>query len=373
MPYNYAMKDNAQIGKNKGSSVLKFQEVDSLGVPLLPTTVDCFGNKGGVIYEAPYLKTSMDADSANFEEISDETGNPLKRSYGDRLRMLTGEFMGNYEELCYDNKGATVALSAPGTKTAGVVTLTVASHSYVAGEYVNVFGAGAAAATALSYNGLHKIISVTATTIVYHFGNDTPAALTSGTIGDAAVTIGSCSKTSGVVTVTTAAVHNKVVGQLVRINFTGTDASVYNGVHKIESVPSTTTFTYTYGTDTDAAAATGGTQHTAFYLNIESLLTAASNGRMFKVWYYSPIKTGLLSTDSAYNKYIYWMGDFSHKFEDKRDASASKTIPFEYKPFALATAPIDHVGGQIYRKIRVAAIPAANTVDLAELQTQSLT
>lgn len=374
MPSNYAMKNTAMVGKNKGSSVLRFQEVDSLGVPLLPTAVDVFGNKGGIVYEAPFLKTSMDSDKTAIEKITDETGTRITTTFGDRERVLSGEFLGNYEELCYDNKGATVALTAPyGTKTAGVVTLTVASHTYVVGEYVNVFGAGAAAATALSYNGLHKITAVTATTITYNFGTDTPAALTSGTIGDAAVTIASCSKTAGVVTVTTAAAHNRVVGQLVRINFTGADNASYNGVHVITSVPTSTTYTYQYGTDTDAAAATGGTQHTAAYFNIESLLISGSYGRQFKVWYFSPVKTAVLSTDIAYNKYIYWLGRFNPEYEDKRDASSSKSIAFTYTPEILTTAINDQVGGQIFTKIRVPSIPAAAAVDLAELQTQSLT
>lgn len=374
MPSNFSMKNTALVGKNKGSSTLKFQEVDSLGVPLLPTAVDVFGNKGGVVYEAPFIKTSMDSDKTSIEKITDETGTRITTTFGDRERILSGEFLGNYEELAYDNKGATVALSTPyGTKTAGVVTLTVASHTYTVGEYVNVFGAGAAAATALSYNGLHKITAVTATTITYNFGTDTPAALTSGTIGDAAVTIASCSKTAGVVTVTTAAAHNRVVGQLVRIAFTGADSALYNGVHVITSVPTATTYTYTYGTDTDAAAATGGTQHTAMYLSLETLLTSGQAGKQFKVWYYAPVKTPVLSTDVGYNKYIYWIGRFNPEYEDKRDAASSKSVPFTYTPEILTTAITDQVGGQIFTKIRVPSIPAATAVDLAELQVQSST
>lgn len=380
MSRNYAMKDPAQTGKNKGSSVLRFLEVDSFGVPLLPTAVDCFGNRGGIIYEAPWLKTSGDDDSADMTKTADETGNPRNILYGDRNRILTGEFLGNYEELCYDKKGVTVALSGSfGTKTAGVVTLTATAHGYSVGDYVNVNGAGAAAATALSYNGLHKITEVPdANTIKYIFGSDTPAALTSGTVGNAALTVASCSKTAGVVTITTAAAHNYVVGQTVRIAATGSDSALYNGVHVITSVPSSTTFTYTYGTDTDAAMATAGTQHAAFYFNVESLLVSGPKGRQFKVWYFSPIKTALLSTDAAYNKYIYHIGQFS-KYSDKRGSGAERLIPFEFTPFALDTAVNDIVGDQIFTKIRVPSIPGPSVstptaqVDLMELQVQSST
>lgn len=372
MPYNYAMKKNAQVGKNFGSSVLRFLEVDTLGVPLTPTAIDVFGNRGGVQYEAPWLKTSMDADNASREFISDESGTRRQAAYNDRERILSGEFLGNYEELVYDKQTGTTALATPfGTKTAGVVTLTVASHSYAVGDYVNVNGAGAASATALSYNGLHKVQAVTATTIVYNFGTDTPAALTSGTVGNAAGS--SAAKTAGVVTYTTGAAHNYVVGQTVRIATTGADSALYNGVHVITSVPTSTTFTYTFGTDTDAAAATIGTQHAAFYFNLESLLVSGSTGRQFKVWYYSPVQTPVLSTDVAYNKYIYWIGQFAHKYEDKRDASANKVVPFEYSAYALDTANPSLVGGYVFGKIRVPSIPAATAVDLMELQVQSST
>jgi hypothetical protein len=163
------------------------------------------------------------------------------------------------------------------------------------------------------------------------------------------------------------------VGQLVRIAFTGADAATYNGVHVITSIPSATTYTYTYGTDTDAAAATGGTQHTAMYLSLETLLTSGQAGKQFKVWYYAPVKTAVLSTDVAYNKYIYWLGRFNPEYEDKRDASSSKSVPFVYTPEILTTAINDQVGGQIFTKIRVPSIPASTAVDLAELQVQSST
>lgn len=357
------------VGKNKGSSVLRFQEVDSLGVPLLPSAVDVFGNKGGIIYEAPFLKTSMDSDKTAIEKITDETGTRITTTFGDRERVLSGEFLGNYEELAYDKSVATIAISAA-VKTAGVVTLSsaaaISATPYAVGDYMNVFLG--TTATGSAYNGLHKILSFpTASSVTYAFGSDTATTLT-GTIGN--VVTSSFTKAAGspaVVTVSASVAHNHLVGETIRISC---GAAAYDGVHIITATTAST-FTYSYGTA--SAASSTGSAFAAAYFNLESLLTSGAYGRQFKVWYFSPVKTAVLSTDIAYNKYIYWLGRFNPEYEDKRDASSSKSIAFTYTPEILTTAINDQVGGQIFTKIRVPSIPAATAVDLAELQTQSLT
>lgn len=370
MPSNYAMKNTAMVGKNKGSSILRFQEVDSLGVPLLPSAVDVFGNKGGIIYEAPFLKTSMDSDKTPIEKITDETGSRITSTFGDRERVLSGEFLGTYEELCFDDSVATQTI-ATAVKASGVVTITstAAISGYAVGDYVNVFLG--TTATGSAYNGLHKVISTAASALTYNFGSETVAsAALSGTIGNAASAASFATKAAGtpaVVTITCAAAHNHLVGQTVRISCGN---AAYDGVHVITATTAST-FTYSYGTA--SAASAGGSAFAAAYFNLESLLVSGTFGRQFKVWYYSPVKTAVLSTDIAYNKYIYWIGRFTPEYEDKRDAASSKSIPFTFTPETLPTAIVDQVGGQIFTKIRVPSIPAATAVDSAELQTQSLT
>ena len=75
---------------------------------------------------------------------------------------------------------------------------------------------------------------------------------TSSTLG----TISSVSSSSDVATVTTASAHGLKVGMYV--NVTGSSTNFVNGVYKVATVPSTTTFTYTQNSSASNGAA-GGT------------------------------------------------------------------------------------------------------------------
>ena len=74
---------------------------------------------------------------------------------------------------------------------------------------------------------------------------------TSSTLG----TISSVVSASDVATVTTASAHGLKVGQYV--NVTGSSTNYVNGVYKVASVPSTTTFTYAQNTNAANATAAG--------------------------------------------------------------------------------------------------------------------
>ena len=74
---------------------------------------------------------------------------------------------------------------------------------------------------------------------------------TSSTLG----TISSVVSASDVATVTTASAHGLKVGQYV--NVTGSSTNYVNGVYKVASVPSTTTFTYAQNTNAANGTAAG--------------------------------------------------------------------------------------------------------------------
>ena len=74
---------------------------------------------------------------------------------------------------------------------------------------------------------------------------------TSATLG----TISSVVSASDVATVTTATAHGLKVGQYV--NVTGSSTNYVNGVYKVASVPSTTTFTYAQNTNAADGTAAG--------------------------------------------------------------------------------------------------------------------
>lgn len=74
---------------------------------------------------------------------------------------------------------------------------------------------------------------------------------TSSTLG----TISSVVSASDVATVTTATAHGLKVGQYV--NVTGSSTNYVNGVYKVASVPSTTTFTYAQNTNAADGTAAG--------------------------------------------------------------------------------------------------------------------
>ena len=74
---------------------------------------------------------------------------------------------------------------------------------------------------------------------------------TSATLG----TISSVVSASDVATVTTASAHGLKVGQYV--NVTGSSTNYVNGVYKVASVPSTTTFTYAQNTNAADGTAAG--------------------------------------------------------------------------------------------------------------------
>src|SRR6202162_765066 len=81
------------------------------------------------------------------------------------------------------------------------------------------------------YNGELSAASPAGTTLVG-----------AATLGYNAISVSSCSRTSGIVTCTTSAPHNVPVGTSVTL--AGTSTALYNGQHVIASVPTSTTFTY---------------------------------------------------------------------------------------------------------------------------------
>ena len=97
------------------------------------------------------------------------------------------------------------------------------------------------------YNGELSAASPAGTTLVG-----------AATLGYNAISVSSCSRTSGIVTCTTSAPHNVPVGTSVTL--AGTSTALYNGQHVIASVPTSTTFTYdAFGAPDDPGPPTGGT------------------------------------------------------------------------------------------------------------------
>ena len=76
---------------------------------------------------------------------------------------------------------------------------------------------------------------------------------TSSTLG----TVSSIASSSDVATVTTASAHGLKVGQYV--NVTGSTTNFVNGVYKVASVPSTTTFTYAQNSGASNTSGASGT------------------------------------------------------------------------------------------------------------------
>jgi hypothetical protein len=77
------------------------------------------------------------------------------------------------------------------------------------------------------------------------------------TLGNNVIPVTSCSRTSQIVTCTTASAHNLQVG--IPVYLIGTSTSIYDGQHQVFSTPTSTTFTYTaYSTGDDANPPTGG-------------------------------------------------------------------------------------------------------------------
>lgn len=360
MPSNFQMKIPALVAKNKGSGVLRFYEVDDLGVQLVNTVVGVFGDLGGIVYEAPFIKKSSTSHKAPLNKENDETGIVIAQTIGDIERMESFDFMGNFEQIIYDAK-ASVSITAA-SKTAGVCTLTCVSHSYVVGDivYVNLTTLGT------HYNGSHVVTAITGTTIVYNFGTSTAGTAT-GTVGS--FTISSATKVAGLCTITTSAAHGFILGQTVRVNATTGTPSDYNGLHTLTAVTSTT-FSYYYGTNTGAT--TTGTCVGAFKMSLESLLLSAEKGRQFKLIYYAPVKTIKAATDVGYIKYIYHIGKFNNEYVDNRESGTGKIFSGSYTPEVLPTAPVDPTLGQLGIKILVPSIQAVG-LESGELQTQSMT
>jgi hypothetical protein len=78
------------------------------------------------------------------------------------------------------------------------------------------------------------------------------------TLGNNTLNVNSCSRTSGVVTCTTAVTHNLQVGTMVTLSGTSNGGS-YDGQHVVASTPTGTTLTYsTFGQPDDAQPPSGG-------------------------------------------------------------------------------------------------------------------
>jgi hypothetical protein len=367
---DFVGKITALVGKNKGSSIFRISEVDDLGVVLTNAVPDVFGNLGGMSYELPFFKKSSSSDKTPLNKETDETGFTIVQNTGDRERMETFDILGNYEQLIYDKQGNT-SLSTPfGTKTLGVCVLTVASHSYVVGDYIWV-NVTAPAAAILAFNGLHKVTAITATTITYNFGTASGTSASAGIVGNLTITSGA--KVAGLVTITTPSAHGFVVGQSVRVASSGATAASFNGVFTIASVPTATTYTYLHPILDTPANVTAGTAGAGFFFSLETLLKSADYGRQFKACYYAPVKSIKASTDIGFNKYVYWLGRFQSEFVDSRESGSSKTFSGQYTPEVLTTAQVDSVLGQLGIKIRVPIIMTPLGVETFEAQAQSST
>ncbi|MCE9564159.1 MAG: Ig-like domain-containing protein [Planctomycetes bacterium] len=144
-----------------------------------------------------------------------------------------------------------VAITAA-TEATNVVTIT-AANGFVAGDLVQISGVVPGA-----YNGVYRVVTATAAnfTVFNPTGLGGAAGTAFGTVRAVSLVprvVTAASEAGNIVTVTTAAPHNYQIGQLVEV--AGTGPGNYNGVYKIATTPTATTFTYV-STITGLAAAT---------------------------------------------------------------------------------------------------------------------
>jgi hypothetical protein len=111
------------------------------------------------------------------------------------------------------------------------------------------------------------------------------------TLGPNAVTVTSCSRTSGLTTCTTSSPHN--FQRWADVDVEGTSSTQVNGAHIIYSVPTSTTFTFWQASFVDGSVATGGTatvvaknliqwNMTAIVV-LQSIVYRSINGRAYSI------------------------------------------------------------------------------------------
>ncbi len=198
-----------------------------------------------------------------------------------------------------------IAATSGAVRLAGVVTITTtAAHNLIVGQAVTI-----GAVSDATFNGTFTIVSVpTSTTFTYAQSGLLDATSGGGTVTNIGVkwsvsgdsrfgtittgglytapgalpppvtaTIASSGpvRKSNVVTITTTAAHNFVVGQAVVIS--GVADTTFNGTFTIATVPSTTTFTYSQ-TANDATSGSGTASSFAVIITATSLATSSASG-----------------------------------------------------------------------------------------------
>jgi|GEM_PF-600852 len=201
----------------------------------------------------------------------------------------------------------TIAIAATNgaVRLAGVVTITTtAAHSLIVGQAATI-----GAVSDATFNGTFTIVSVpTSTTFTYAQNGLLDATSGGGTVtnigvkwsvgGDsrfgtittgglytapgalpppvsATIASNGAVRKSNVVTITTTAAHNFVVGQAVVIS--GVTDTTFNGTFTIATVPSTTTFTYSQ-TANDATSGSGTASSFAVIITATSLVNSSASG-----------------------------------------------------------------------------------------------
>jgi YVTN family beta-propeller protein len=202
-------------------------------------------------------------------------------------------------------KSATIATTNGAVRASNVVTITTtAAHGFASGETITISGV-----LDTSFNGTFTITAVPSSTTLTYAQTGTDATAGSGTVANNAVkwfvndveggnaTVGTITTgglytapatlpppltatiasngvklASNVVTITTTADHNFLVGQNVLIS--GVSDTIFNGTFTIVSVPTSTTFTY-YQTGSDATS-TGGTASSSA-VKVKAVSTADSS------------------------------------------------------------------------------------------------
>lgn len=216
----------------------------------------------------PYTITNLTATVITVaENLTDETaasGTVIYRRMTITLRAPAPGTRYYYRFRKYNfNSIAALGCSTPGlffttnrAVTGGnTATITTAvAHGFVVGQYVTVVGLGDA-----SYNGTFAITAVGSTTTFSYaltHGNESVAD-TLGRVSAQQLTTTYRAVSGNVATLTTSTPHLLVVNQ--NIEITGVGGTGYNGVFKVASVPSTTTFTYALTHDDETSTAdTGG-------------------------------------------------------------------------------------------------------------------
>lgn len=228
----------------------------------------------------------------------------------------------NNEYVTIYNAGPSCSLSTPGTPT-----LTPS---------VNGGGVFTVAAGAGSSSFAYKVVAAD------KFGCYTPASTSISTatgnpIGVQTFTISTLTRANNLVTVTTTATHNYVVGELVHIKyFTTTDGS-FEGFWIVNTVPTGTTFTFTSGMDTRFGATTSATGGTVLGFNANLISWTAVPG----AWkYYIYGRTGgtfALLGQTLLNYYV----DYGSPMND------NQTFPTYIPTTAPITGANDHLTAKI--------------------------